>query len=266
MAVLITPAMAKEILDSSNTDNRRFRMWWAIALASSIKRGDWLLTHQGIAFDENGRLLDGQHRLKAVILSGIPVLMFVFKGLDPKGFMAIDVGVKRSVSDTTGLEKSTAEVCRKLAAIAGFTGSTCTTSQQVVEVADVGVKEIHERLIEYCGTSKKIYSSAAVRAAAVTLVMDGYPEDKVFKMYRDVLLLRYEDLPPVGLAFIRQVTEGRCSASAGGHDLMARALKFLNPNNAGLTKIQVSEADAISSAAYVREVVRRALAAQSATA
>ena len=131
----------------------------------------------------------------------------------------------------------------------------------MLEVADIGVKEIHERLVEYCGTSKKVYSSAHVRSAAVLLVMDGYQEDQVFKMYRDVLLQRYEDLPPVGLAFIRQVTDGKCSATKGGHDLLARALKFLNPNNSSLTKIQIGEADAISAAAYGREIVRRALAA-----
>lgn len=265
MAIVITPAMAQEILDSSNTGNRRVRMWWVIALSSSIARGDWLLTHQGIAFDENGRLIDGQHRLRAIVLSGTSVKMFVFQGLDPRGFMAIDVGVKRSTSDTTGLDKGAAEVCRKLAALAGKTGATCTTAQQVLEVAEIGVKEIHERLMEYCGTSKKVYSSAHVRAAAVLLVMDGYPEDQVFKMYRDALLQRYEILPPVGLAFIRQVTDGKCSAVAGGHDLLARALKFLNPGNSSLTKIQIGEADAASAAAYGRAIVRRALASQAVT-
>lgn len=49
--------------------------------ASDMARGRWGLSHQGIAFDEQGRLIDGQHRLWAVIKAGIPVKMMVTTGL-----------------------------------------------------------------------------------------------------------------------------------------------------------------------------------------
>lgn len=96
IATLITPEAAQSILETCNASNRRMRGWWAAALAAAIKRGEWLLTHQGIAFDQHGNLIDGQHRLKAIVLAGIAVKMFVFVGLESRSFMAIDVGVKRS--------------------------------------------------------------------------------------------------------------------------------------------------------------------------
>lgn len=49
--------------------------------ASDMVRGRWGLSHQGIAFDEDGRLIDGQHRLWAVVKAGIPVTMTVTTGV-----------------------------------------------------------------------------------------------------------------------------------------------------------------------------------------
>ena len=260
MAMEITPEMAKDILESRNTSNRRLRMWWAHALAAAIRRGEWIITHQGIAFDCDGNLIDGQHRLWAIINSGIPVKMFVFEGLDARAFMTIDIGIKRNVSDTTGLEKRAAEVCNRLAGIAGKQGATSSSPQQARVVADAGVEEIHARLIEYCGSVKKVYTSSAIRAAAVLLVMDGYQESKVFKTYADVVHRNFEEIPAVGHAFMRQVDDGKASATKGGYDLLARALKFLNPNNSELKKIQISDAEAQAAATYAREIVRRAIA------
>lgn len=259
MAMLVTPAMAQEWLDNSNIGNRRLRAWWAIALAAAMTRGEWILTHQGIAFDQNGRLIDGQHRLRAIIASGQPCMMFVFTGLDPRAFMAIDTGVKRSTADTTGLETGAAEVCKNLAGLTFPGGNTAATAQQVRIIANAGVEEIHARLMEFCSTRKKIFSAAPIRVAAILLVMDGYPEEKVFTMYRNVVLKRFEDLPPVGLTFIRQADSGKIYTHGSKNDLLARALKVLNPNNSSLTRIQISESDASAAAAYARNVLVRVM-------
>jgi hypothetical protein len=262
IATLITPEAAQSILETCNASNRRMRGWWAAALAAAIKRGEWLLTHQGIAFDQHGNLIDGQHRLKAIVLAGIAVKMFVFVGLESRSFMAIDVGVKRSTSDTTGLEKRAAEVCSRLAGLAvRGVGGTAATPQQALQVARCGVEEVHRRLIEFCGSAKKIFTSASVRTAAVLLVMDGYCEERVFTTYRNIALQKYEELPPVALAFIRQANDGKIDTSASKNELLARALKALNPNNASISRLQVSDAEISAAAAYAREIVGRAMAA-----
>ena len=48
---LITPEMAKVYL-SKNIDNRQQRGWYVSCLAKAIKRGDWILTHQGIGISK----------------------------------------------------------------------------------------------------------------------------------------------------------------------------------------------------------------------
>lgn len=261
LAALITPEVAASILEKSNTKNRRMRGWWAAAIAAAIRRGEWIVTHQGIAFDSDGNLIDGQHRLKAVVMAGIAVKMFVFTGLCPKSFMAIDVGVKRSTSDTTGLDKQTAEVCSRLAGLAmKGVGQTSATSQQALEVADCGVEEIHHRLSEFCGSKKKVFTSTSVRAAAVLLVMDGYPENEVFSTYRNIALQKYEELPPIALSFIRQVNDGKIKSTGSKTDLLARALKVLCPKNANISRLNVSNDDAAAAASYARDVILRSIA------
>ena len=77
----ITPSWASEVLEKRNTRNIRFQKTWAEKLARDIKAGTFLLTHQGIAFDEDGILLDGQHRLAAVVMANKPVEMLVSRGI-----------------------------------------------------------------------------------------------------------------------------------------------------------------------------------------
>lgn len=251
----ITPEMAISMLDSANTGNRRLRAWWAEAMASAIRRGEWVTTHQGVAFTVSKRLIDGQHRLKAIALSNIGVWMYVFSGVPDEAFKVIDIGVKRTMADSTDLPKKTAEVSRFLGVIR-FGG--CVSTSQVRELADAGISEIHGRLIDYCNTSKSICSSAPVRAAACLLVMDGYDEQVVFNAYRGMVHQHYEQLPSSCNAFLKQVNDGKLSASKH-HDLLARALKALNPNNFQLSKIQVSEADCSASATYARSLISKAM-------
>lgn len=253
---LVTPEMAIDWLDAANNGNRRMRQWWAEALCAAIRRSEWITTHQGIAFTQSGRLLDGQHRLKAVALANTSAKMFVFNGVPDEAFSVIDTGVKRSIPDTTGLPKKTAEAARFIAVLNG--GNSACTAQTVRHVADSGVEEIHDRLMAYCQTTRAVFSAAPVRVAAVLLVMDGHPESAVFKTYADTLHQRFDSTPPVAQSFIRQVIAGKVSASR--HlDLLARALKFLNPSNSELTKIQCTDADASAAAEFGRAIIRRAL-------
>lgn len=103
----ITPEWAAKIL-AAHDPNRNLRPAHVSRLARAIKDGQWMLTHQGVAFDREGRLLDGQHRLAAVVLAGKPVLMNVTTDADPASFAAVDSGLKRSAADVLHL--------------AGFTG------------------------------------------------------------------------------------------------------------------------------------------------
>ncbi|MFD6423748.1 hypothetical protein [Streptomyces sp. NPDC060198] len=97
--IKVTPEIAEKFLSQTSV-NRRLDMGQVGALADTIRRGEWRLTHQGIAFDEKGALLDGQHRLHAILEARIPVEMVVFNGLPKEVFPVLDTGKRRSAADT----------------------------------------------------------------------------------------------------------------------------------------------------------------------
>ena len=94
----ITPDKAREFL-SKNAGNRPVRSNWVETLAEMIRKGEWQTTHQGIAIDEDGNLLDGQHRLRAIISAGKAVDMLVTTGLPRSAFKHADCGRNRTPSD-----------------------------------------------------------------------------------------------------------------------------------------------------------------------
>jgi hypothetical protein len=100
--VAVTPKMAEEWL-KANTSNRRISEIVVEAYARDMRAGAWKLTHQGIGFDTSGRLLDGQHRLHAILKAGFPVMMAVTRGLSASAQEVVDAQKPRSVADQLGL-------------------------------------------------------------------------------------------------------------------------------------------------------------------
>lgn len=99
----ITPERAAEML-AANTANRPVSKSTVRAFAEAMRRGDWLVTHQGIAFDSAGVLVDGQHRLAAVIEADVPVEMTVFTEVEPDTFDVLDTGKRRNAADVLAIE------------------------------------------------------------------------------------------------------------------------------------------------------------------
>jgi hypothetical protein len=94
----ITPDLAKTYL-AKNTNNRKLNVHRVRFLASMILQGHWHLTHQGIAFNCDGTLRDGQHRLEAIIEADRPVQMWVARGLQNDAMAYIDQLRPRSAAD-----------------------------------------------------------------------------------------------------------------------------------------------------------------------
>lgn len=94
---LITPEIASEML-LRNQNNRNIKKDTLKKIVNDIKTGKWEMTHQAIAFDTDGNLIDGQNRLTAVVMAGIPVEMMVSYNA-PKS-EKIDIGVRRSDTDS----------------------------------------------------------------------------------------------------------------------------------------------------------------------
>lgn len=97
-------ALANALL-TLNIRNRRLRPDGVDRLARQIDAGQWKFTGDPLRISTDWVLIDGQHRLNAVINSTVPVFseqMVVITGLDPSVVMAIDQQEKRTVADLLG--------------------------------------------------------------------------------------------------------------------------------------------------------------------
>ena len=100
----ITPAQAKKWLEKAG-QNRKLRQSRVDLYAQMIARNDWFVTNQGIAFDEDEKLLDGQHRLNAIVAANVPVKMLVVRDLEKAAQMVIDVGAARQLHEQMRLNR-----------------------------------------------------------------------------------------------------------------------------------------------------------------
>lgn len=100
----ITPARAKKYLSMNIDNNRPINRRWVDTIVQMMSTGDWKENGESIKFtkpdkDGNEKLLDGQHRLNAIIKLDKPVDILVIRGLDKEAFQTIDAGKKRTAAD-----------------------------------------------------------------------------------------------------------------------------------------------------------------------
>ncbi len=95
----MTPTVAAILVKDHNVHNRPISEVTVGAYADMMKRGEWTLTNQGIAFNGDGTLIDGQHRLKACAISGIAIPLEVSCGLDKEIITRIDGGRARQAHE-----------------------------------------------------------------------------------------------------------------------------------------------------------------------
>ena len=94
----ITPEIAKEYL-KMNSRNPRKRMDWSTInkYASDIAAGLWTLNGEAIIFDEDGYLVNGQHRLCGVVKANVPFQTLVVRGV-ARGITNYDGQLRRTVT------------------------------------------------------------------------------------------------------------------------------------------------------------------------
>ena len=94
----ITPQLA-EIMLEHNTKNRPLRKASLNHCIRQLKAGNFHLTGDSITCSDTGRLLNGQNRLHACVMTGIPFQASMLYGVKEESFHVMDTGAKRSAAD-----------------------------------------------------------------------------------------------------------------------------------------------------------------------
>jgi hypothetical protein len=97
--MLITPSIAKELLES-NVCNRRVNRHIVSQYANDMSTGQWKIdTAECIKISKTKIILDGQHRLLAIIKSNIPVFFHIAFDVEDNVFDVLDTGKIRNSTD-----------------------------------------------------------------------------------------------------------------------------------------------------------------------
>lgn len=92
---IITPTKAKEYLERNTQNYRKLDMAKVRMYSDEMKAGRWQLNGESLRFSKSGVLLDGQHRLAAIIRANVPVKTAVVYDVDDD-VTIYDVGTNRS--------------------------------------------------------------------------------------------------------------------------------------------------------------------------
>lgn len=175
----ITPELARKMLERISTVQRPENWNLVCRYAQTMKRGDWRITHQGILLTDDGELLDGQHRLKAVVQSGCSITTPVSRVSNASAselkslFDATDFGKPRSLGFTLQSVHGIRNGMRTAAAIASI-GCICARfrpsimSDQAVDIYRIFKVEI-ETMNDLIGAHRSMQKGHIVGSLAFAL-------------------------------------------------------------------------------------------------
>lgn len=238
--VEVTPYMAHKWLQN-NKVNRPLRKSVIERYAFMLSNGGWDLTHQGIAFGKNDALLDGQHRLSAIVLTKKAVCLQVNFGLPyESGLMLnIDRGLMRSNSVILGEDAKVVQIANYLTKVV-YGSASPKIANRVSEILDV-FKPFIEELLASCPTCVKTRSSVPVKAA---VCIRSIQTKDVLYQYRKFVLMEFENMWPSVIGFFKQCQNGYNFIGNDWQNIVAaRAWVAFNPEKKLVTKIQIKDID-----------------------
>lgn len=137
--VKVTPKLAADWLANLNQNNRKVRQGKVQQFVMDMKAGRWHTSHQGMAFDEDGVLISGQHRLEAVVAANTTIPLLVFINCPVHERSVVDQGSARSARDVASLahgddvDALSIAVCRTMKYGPSARGQVQMTPQETYE-------------------------------------------------------------------------------------------------------------------------------------
>lgn len=99
----ITPQMAAKYLERNRLPNRHLKESHVAILAREMREHRWQCNGEALIFDVEGNILDGQHRLRAIVQSGVTIDSYIVHGMSPDVMPTLDRGSLRSIGDLLGM-------------------------------------------------------------------------------------------------------------------------------------------------------------------
>ncbi len=238
----VSPELARAWLER-NLGNRPIRQANLRRLVAAMKSGNWRMTGDPIRFSNSGKLIDGQHRLMAIVESGLAFPCVVMRGLDDAIFDVLDSGASRSKADVLfteyGLPVETAILLSSIASIAyHYDSELYSFRSSVTKESIVEFVRAHPALIDSAIYTKAnlVRESPCAKAIAGAFhyyasALDPHACERFLERFMRGIGLSADD----NLLHLRNLCYSARSARRplGTRELFGRLIKFWNSERRG---------------------------------
>jgi hypothetical protein len=184
----VSPEGAAHILANKNPRNRPLSRERVRRYAAEMEAGRWKLTHQGLAFDADDNLLDGQHRLAAVKLYGKPVSFYVAYEAPQDTFGAIDTGITRTAAQALAIELKAHSLDSERPPTATSASKYTAAARTILELGLEHAKPSNMEIVDYAIAHTEVldrYSKLAQQWTAGTHAAFAFAELQGLKGVRE---------------------------------------------------------------------------------
>lgn len=237
----ISPKYAEYLLEK-NIGNRKISRHRVSMYARDMQAGNWQLTHQGILLGKDGIVIDGQHRLHAVILSGCSVRMMVCVDDEKESAKncMVDLQMPRSAAFIIGKSTNIVGVANLAIELSKGNGKTSNASIYEKERSIEIIEPYLDRLMNGSKSTTKNITVAPVMLAAILNIAKSR-SDYAIEQFNYMRTADFGKLAPAPSSFYRQVAVDQIKTSRP--ELFARSFRAFDISRKNLTKIQVKDID-----------------------
>jgi hypothetical protein len=235
---IVYPKDAALMLETNKT-NRPVRKSWVDWLAKTITDGEFITTHQGLAFDVTGRLIDGQHRLLACIKADKPIKVQVTRGLPVEAWFALDQGVLRTNSDILEIPRPLSEI---LGRAHKFAVHGKSKPVNLVALKNSELARSAEEVLSSHFTNKKVFGCSTVRLGIAISLTCGIDRSYIFEQYKALYTDDFDTMTPIARLFYKQAVNGQILSTELNYTL-AKTMITLDPRNNTISRFVASTID-----------------------
>lgn len=193
----VSPVWAKGILDEHNKRvekgefrQRRVNERLVMRYANDMKSGNWTINGESISFDEKGNLINGQHRLWAVVSANVEVMLMITTGLPEMGgesssiktMDTVDIGRSRNFGMQLRIDGSmyATQMAAMVRCCAILTKTNVRTIQlspaQCWEILDL-IKDNGIKVVQNLTRDNQLKNARGYLIAPITLLRSVRPDE-----------------------------------------------------------------------------------------
>ena len=241
----ISPKLAQKILHNYNYGNRPISPSTVTHYARQMELGRWMLSPQPIVFlRKKGRLLDGQHRLQAVVQSKKTIQANCALVENEAGFKVLDQGKNRSNADILNLPNTIVSPMQFLLRIDTHRNTKVVST----DIEPFLNSTLHHRLnhiVEVIQPRDKRFKNAPFRAAFAVATCTGANFEKCSSAFRALSHLDFERcneiMKTLYYQFDRGFEQSRVNSNNRNNEYFIRGLYLFYNIESEKSSIKISE-------------------------